>query len=99
MKVGLKEALLTLWDQLGILGIWPEVTHIFPANQMRGTEPITVENSDLKEPWNSKKKKSLWNGPWKMLFAVKCQQEENTLSEPWYSHLFLVAFSEGQKHL
>lgn len=57
MKVGLKEALLTLWDQLGILGIWPEVAHIFPANQMRGTEPINVEKSDLKEPWNSKKKK------------------------------------------
>lgn len=56
MKVGVKQALLTLWDQLGILGIWPEVAHIFPGNQMRGTEPITVENSDLEEPWNSKKK-------------------------------------------
>ena len=52
----MKQALLTLWDQLGILGIWPEVAHIFPGNQMRGTEPITVENSDLEEPWDSKKK-------------------------------------------
>lgn len=53
----MKETLLSLWDQLAILGIWPEVAHIFPANQMRASEPITVENSDLEEPWNSKKKK------------------------------------------
>ena len=61
MKVGLKEALLTLWDQLGILGIWPEVAHIFPANQMRGTEPINVEKSDLKEPWICPSGKPKWN--------------------------------------